>query len=101
MNQPYFTPALAVASRSSALSPWAAAWRTLPAEWCSAFARAGTIASLWLRNLTSDLAAVLTYMRTAWGNKADAVNADDVKKIRAEIKSPQPMNGEQMMKLPE
>ena len=49
----------------------------------------------------ADLAAVLTYMRTAWGNKAGEVTADDIKKIRAEIKGAQPMNGEQMMKLPE
>lgn len=49
-----------------------------------------------------DLAAVLTYMRTSWGNKAGEVTADDVKKIRAEIGGhPQPVNGEQLMKLPE
>ena len=49
----------------------------------------------------ADLAAVLTYMRNAWGNKAGAVTADDIKKIRAEIKGVQPLNGEQLMKLPE
>ena len=50
----------------------------------------------------ADLAAVLTYMRTSWGNKAGAVTADDVKKVRDKIgKSPQPLNGEQLMKLPE
>ena len=50
----------------------------------------------------ADLAAVLTYMRTSWGNKAGEVTTDDIKKVRADIgKSPQPMNGEQLMKLPE
>ena len=50
----------------------------------------------------SDLAAVLTYIRTSWGNKAGEVTADDIKKVRAEIgKSLQPLNGEQLMKLPE
>jgi mono/diheme cytochrome c family protein len=50
----------------------------------------------------SDLAAVLTYMRTSWGNKASEVTTDDVKKIRDAIGGhPQPVNGEQLMKLPE
>jgi len=50
----------------------------------------------------ADLAAVLTYIRGSWGNKASAVNADDVNKIRAQMgKSPAPMTGDQMMKLPE
>jgi mono/diheme cytochrome c family protein len=49
-----------------------------------------------------DLAGVLTYIRTSWGNKAAAVTADDVKKIRAEVgNGAQPMSGEQMLKLPE
>ena len=48
-----------------------------------------------------DLAGVLTYIRSSWGNKASAVSADDIKKIRAEIKSPQPMSADEMMKLPE
>jgi len=49
-----------------------------------------------------DLAGVLGYIRTAWGNKAGAVTADDIKKIRAEIgKSVQPMTGQQMLSLPE
>jgi len=48
-----------------------------------------------------DLAGVLTYIRSSWGNKAGAVTADEVKKIRADIKSPQPMNGDQMMQMPE
>ena len=50
----------------------------------------------------SDLAAVLTYVRGSWGNKASAVSADDVNKIRAQMgKSPLPMSGDQMMKMPE
>jgi mono/diheme cytochrome c family protein len=50
----------------------------------------------------SDLAAVLTYMRNSWGNKAGEITADDVKKIRDAIGGhPQPENGDQLMKLPE
>jgi mono/diheme cytochrome c family protein len=48
-----------------------------------------------------DLAGVLTYIRTSWGNKAGPVTADDIKKIRADIKGAQPMSGEQLIKLPE
>ena len=49
-----------------------------------------------------DVAAVLTYIRTSWGNKAEAVTADDVKKVRAEIgKSPQPYSGAQLQAMPE
>lgn len=32
-----------------------------------------------------DLAAVLTYMRQSWGNKASEITADQVKKVRAEV----------------
>lgn len=50
----------------------------------------------------SDLAAVLTYMRASWGNKAGEVTADDVKKVRDAMGGhAQPMTGEQMMKMPE
>ena len=49
----------------------------------------------------ADLAAVLTYMRNAWGNKAGEVTADDIKKIRAEIKGAQPVTGEQLKAMPE
>jgi mono/diheme cytochrome c family protein len=49
-----------------------------------------------------DLASVLTYIRSAWGNQASAVTADDVKKVRDQIgKNPQPLTAEQLMKLPE
>jgi mono/diheme cytochrome c family protein len=50
----------------------------------------------------SDLAAVLTYIRTSWGNKAGEVTEDDVKKVRAAIGGhPQPMSGDEMTKMPE
>jgi mono/diheme cytochrome c family protein len=50
----------------------------------------------------ADLAAVLTYIRASWGNKAGEVTADDVKAARAGIgEHPQPMSGDQMMKMPE
>jgi mono/diheme cytochrome c family protein len=49
-----------------------------------------------------DVAAVLTYIRTSWGNQAAAVTSDDVKKVRAAIgKSPQPYTGAQLQALPE
>ncbi len=50
----------------------------------------------------SDLASVLTYIRNSWGNKADAVTADDVKQVRAAVsKTPGSMTGDQLMKMPE
>jgi len=50
----------------------------------------------------SDLAALLTYIRSSWGNKGGPVTADDVKDVRAEIGGhTQPMTGEEMMKMPE
>lgn len=49
-----------------------------------------------------DLAAVLTYIRSAWGNKAGEVTADDVKAVRDSIGAhPQPLSGPDMMKMPE
>ena len=49
-----------------------------------------------------NLAAVLTYIRTSWGNNASAVTGDDIKKIRAEVgKSPQIYTAEQLKALPE
>jgi mono/diheme cytochrome c family protein len=33
-----------------------------------------------------ELAAVLTFVRNSWGNKASAIMPEDVKKIRAEVK---------------
>jgi len=50
----------------------------------------------------ADLAAVLTYIRSSWGNKADEVTADDVKAVRAKLGSrPQPLTGEQLKSMPE
>ncbi len=49
-----------------------------------------------------DLAAVLSYIRGSWGNKGGEVTADDVKAVRAAIGAhPQPMSGDDMMKMPE
>jgi mono/diheme cytochrome c family protein len=49
-----------------------------------------------------DVAAVLTYIRSAWGNKASAVTGDDIKKVRASIpKGAQPMSHDQLMQMPE
>lgn len=50
----------------------------------------------------SDLAAVLTYIRSAWGNKASTVTADDIKAIRASMGGhAQPLSHDQLMALPE
>jgi mono/diheme cytochrome c family protein len=50
----------------------------------------------------ADLAAVLTYMRTSWGNKGGEVTADDVKKVRAKVGDhPQPLSGADLAKMPE
>jgi mono/diheme cytochrome c family protein len=50
----------------------------------------------------SDLAAVLTYMRTSWGNKAAEVTPDDIKKIRDQMGGhAQPMTGDQLKTMPE
>jgi mono/diheme cytochrome c family protein len=50
----------------------------------------------------SDLAAVLTYIRSAWGNKAGPVTADDIKTLRAAIgANPPQLTPEQLKALPE
>ena len=48
-----------------------------------------------------DLAAVLSYIRESWGNKASDVSADDIKAIRAEIKAPAQIQGPGLMNIPE
>ena len=49
-----------------------------------------------------DLAAVMTYIRSSWGNKVGPVTAADVKKVRAALGAgPQPMNGPALMKMEE
>ena len=48
------------------------------------------------------LAALLTYIRNSWGNKAGEVTADDIKKIRADIgKNIQPVTCDSMKAMPE
>lgn len=50
----------------------------------------------------SDLANVLTYIRSSWGNKADEVTADDIKGIRASLGGhTQPMTHDLLMGMPE
>ena len=46
----------------------------------------------------SDLAAVLTYIRSSWGNNASAVTADDVKAVRAATAGKPAINGETQLK---
>ncbi len=49
-----------------------------------------------------DVAAVLTYIRTSWGNQAGPVTADDVKKVRADMGRNAPaLTGVQLLNLPE
>ena len=49
----------------------------------------------------ADLAGVLSYIRASWGNKADVVMPEDIKKIRATISHSQPLTHETMMAMPE
>jgi mono/diheme cytochrome c family protein len=49
----------------------------------------------------ADLAAVLTYIRTSWGNKAGAVTADDVKAVRATVGGHPAISAAQLKDLPE
>lgn len=49
-----------------------------------------------------DLAAVLSYIRQAWGNKASPVTAEQVKVIRAEMGNrTQPLSADELLRLPE
>jgi mono/diheme cytochrome c family protein len=49
-----------------------------------------------------DLAAVLSYIRSSWGNKAPAVSGDDIHKLRGTMGAhPAAMSGDQLMKMPE
>jgi mono/diheme cytochrome c family protein len=48
-----------------------------------------------------DLAAVLTYIRTSWGNKASAISPEQVKAVRAQIGArSQPWTAEQLKAVP-
>jgi mono/diheme cytochrome c family protein len=50
----------------------------------------------------ADLAAVLTHIRTSWGNQAGEVTADDVKSVRAALGArPQVLTAEQLKAMPE
>ena len=50
----------------------------------------------------ADLAAVLTYIRSSWGNKAGPVTPDEVKSVRAAIGGhPQPLSGDELKTMPE
>lgn len=50
----------------------------------------------------ADLAAVLTYVRTSWGNKAGEVTPDEVKKIRDAMGGhAQPLTGDDLKKMAE
>ena len=49
-----------------------------------------------------DLAAVLTYIRSSWGNKASSVAGDDIKQIRAKMAAgAQPVTHDMLMQMPE
>jgi mono/diheme cytochrome c family protein len=50
----------------------------------------------------TDLANVLTYIRSSWGNKAGEVTADDIKAVRAGMGArPQPVTHDLLMAMPE
>lgn len=50
----------------------------------------------------SDLAAVLTYIRSSWGNHEGEVTPAEVKSLRASLGAhPTPLSGEELKKLPE
>jgi mono/diheme cytochrome c family protein len=49
----------------------------------------------------ADLAAVLTYIRTSWGNKAGPVSAEDVKSIRATVAGHPAISAAQLGSSPE
>jgi mono/diheme cytochrome c family protein len=50
----------------------------------------------------ADLSAVLTYIRSSWGNKQSPVTTDDVKAVRASLGArPQPLTSDALKALPE
>jgi len=61
-----------------------------------AFAAAGAMSD-------EDLAAVITYIRNSWGNKAPAVTTEQVQKVRADVMKnhPDPYTAEELLKLAE
>jgi len=49
-----------------------------------------------------DLAAVLSYIRSSWGNKASSVAGDDIKQIRSKMPAgAQPVTHDMLMQMPE
>ena len=48
----------------------------------------------------TNIADVLTYVRSEWGNKAPAVTLEQVKAIRAEIKDRGPWSSDELLKIP-
>ncbi len=65
-------------------------------DWNMAMAAMGAALS------DTDLANVLTYIRSSWGNKAGEVTADDIKAVRASLGArPQPMSHDTLMAMPE
>ncbi len=61
-------------------------------EWNASMAAMGAALS------DADLAAVLTYIRSSWGNNVSAVTADDLKAVRAGVAGKPAINGEQQLK---
>ena len=55
------------------------------------------------QNLSEDdLAAVLTYVRQVWGNKAPPITAEQVKAVKAQVGNhPLPFSPEEIMQAPE
>jgi mono/diheme cytochrome c family protein len=54
----------------------------------------------WRDNFTDEqIAAVLTYVRSSWGNNAGPISPDLVKTARAD-KHPGPMNSDELLKMP-
>jgi len=50
----------------------------------------------------ADLADVLTYIRSSWGNKGGPVTDTDIKALRAKLGAhPQPLSGEELKSMPE
>jgi len=48
-----------------------------------------------------DLAAVLTYIRQSWGNKASAITPEQVKAVKAEVGNrTQPWTAAELMAIP-
>jgi mono/diheme cytochrome c family protein len=64
-------------------------------EWNSAMANMGAALS------DDDLAAVLTYIRQSWGNKASAITPEEVKRVKAEIGNRnQPWTAQELQAIP-